>query len=61
MEKYRVNGFPTIMYLRASSKGLDASEFEEEPRNFETFNKFVDKAVKFGNKKNLKIKAKKLL
>ena len=59
MEKYRVNGFPTILYIRAGSHGLDVSEFEEEPRNYETFNKWVNKAVKVGNKKILKLKTKK--
>ena len=59
MEKYRVNGFPTILYIRAGSKGLDVSEFEEDPRSYENFNKWVNKAVKVGNKKIQKLKAKK--
>lgn len=59
MEKYRVNGFPTIMYLRAKSKGMDASEFDEGRRTFDSFNKWVEHAVKWGNKKNLKIQKKK--
>ena len=59
MEKYRVNGFPTIMYLRAGSKGLDASEFEEDERTYDVFSKWVKLAVKVGNKKNKKIQAKK--
>ena len=39
--KYKVNGFPTFIYLAASKKGLKAKEFEEGERTQNTMQKWL--------------------
>ena len=56
--KYHVNGFPTVLFLRAGKRGLDVVEFEEEPRDYDTFTAFLKHVVEKSNKLKEKEDAK---
>jgi len=56
--KYRVNGFPTILFLRGGKRGLDVVEFEDEPRDYDTFTKFLKHVVEKSDKLKAKEDAK---
>ena len=48
--KYRVSGFPTILFLRAGKKGFDAVEWEEGNREYGLFISWLTEAVEKSNK-----------
>ena len=56
--KYRVQGFPTVLFLRAGKRALDVVEFEDEPRDYDTFTKFLKHVVEKSNKLKEKEDAK---
>ena len=41
-KKYHVGGFPTIIYVKAGSRGAIANEFDEEVRNFDTLSMWLE-------------------
>jgi len=47
--KYRVQGFPTVLFMRAGKKALDVVEFEEGDRTYDTFTKFLKHVVEKSN------------
>jgi len=46
------------LFLRAGKRGLDVVEFEDEPRDFDTFSKFLKHVVEKSNKLKEKEDAK---
>jgi len=53
-----VQGFPTVLFLRAGKRALDVVEFEDEPRDYDTFTKFLKHVVEKSNKLKEKEDAK---
>jgi len=44
-KRYKVNGFPSIIYVKAGTKGLEANEFDEF-RDFNHVKDWIDLSVK---------------
>jgi hypothetical protein len=50
-KKYRINGFPSFLYIPPRSKGLKVVEFDDDERNYETMKNWLFDLIDKNDKK----------